>query len=86
MESLFFIIAFILFIVFYKQILTIFAILTGDKATLHDAGSLCHKLIPDNDQFMTPEEMSLLPVSKEVKKWTQLQDGSWVPVKANKPQ
>lgn len=72
----------VLCIIFVRPVLTIFAILTGDKETLKDAGSLCSQPIPLKDQYWTREEMGLEPTEQEWKqfrarKWRQRKDGSW---------
>ena len=67
-------------IVFVRPLLTVIAILTGNKEALHDAGSLCKETIPHKDQVYSREEMGLTPQDESrVRTGRQLEDGSWLP-------
>lgn len=47
---------FFLAIIFHRQILLLFSILTGDKETLNDVGNLCEDKVPWQDTVWTRQE------------------------------
>lgn len=61
MECLFVFGFFLVFGLFGKYILAGFAILFGDKESLHQFGNLCDEPIPWKDQVYSPEERGLEP-------------------------
>lgn len=73
MVAAIFFILFLLGIVFFKQIMLVFSILSGNKEILKDVGNFCEDKVPWRDTIWTKQELGQTPLSEDCFHWKDKQ-------------